>query len=291
MQCVVSYNSGFTSLRDQFCPLVTKEIRVRDDAEWYDHRVVSLCREWRRAERRWGRIGSDATRTLFASARRPVIKQIYTCKIEYYQHQISQYDGGQRRTFVFLNNLMGCTLDPAVPTSSSDDELASHFSGFFSEKIIRIRSEIDVSVVNQEFSVDFPLRFTRSFTFSHFRSVTEADVLRYIMETRKTCCSLDPINVSKVGEAYESAAPVVDAIINSSFDDGHFVATEKRGLIRPYLNPFAPRRRSARHRKKVYPLVPYPHTYIALYSRSPKLPVTHTKTRNCCPSLLSSFPR
>ena len=25
------------------------------------------------------------------------------------------------------------------------------------------------------------------------------------------------------------------AIINSSFDDGHFVATEKRGLIQPYL--------------------------------------------------------
>ena len=88
---------------------------------------------------------------------------------------MSQCDGDQRHTFVFLNNLMGSTLDP---TSSSDDELASRFSGFFSEKIVRIRREIDESVVNQEFSVDFPLRFTRSFTFSHFRSVTEADVLR-----------------------------------------------------------------------------------------------------------------
>ena len=52
VQRVDSYNRGFTSLRDQFCPLVTKEIRVRDDAERYDHRVVSLCRERRRAERR-----------------------------------------------------------------------------------------------------------------------------------------------------------------------------------------------------------------------------------------------
>ena len=52
VQRVDSYNRGFTTLRDQFCPLVTKEIRVRDDAEWYDHRVVSLCRERRRAERR-----------------------------------------------------------------------------------------------------------------------------------------------------------------------------------------------------------------------------------------------
>ena len=151
VQRVDSYNSGFTSLRDQFCPLITKEIRVRDDAEWYDHRVVSLCKERRRVERRWRRIGSDAARTSFVFARRAVIKQIYTCKIEYYQHQVSQCDGDQRRTFVFLNNLMGRTLDPAVPTSSSDDELASRFSGFFSEKIIRIRSEIDASVVNQEF--------------------------------------------------------------------------------------------------------------------------------------------
>ena len=48
VQCVDSYNRGFTSLRHQFCPLLTKEIRVRDDAEWYDHRVVSLHREQRR---------------------------------------------------------------------------------------------------------------------------------------------------------------------------------------------------------------------------------------------------
>ena len=56
---------------------------------------------------------------------------------------------------------MGCTLDPALPTSSSDDWLASRFSDFFPEKISRIRREIDASVVNQEFSVDFPLLFTR----------------------------------------------------------------------------------------------------------------------------------
>ena len=186
MQRVDSCNRGFTSLRDQFCPLVTKEIRVRDDAEWYDHRVVSLCRERRRAERRWRRIGSGAVRTLYVSAHRAAVRQIFICKIEHYQHQVSQCDGDQQRTFVFLNNLVGRTLDPAFPTSSSDDELASCFSDFFSEKIICIRRETDASVVNQEFFVDFPLHFTRSFTFSYFRSVTEADVLRYIRETRKT---------------------------------------------------------------------------------------------------------
>ena len=86
VQRVDSYNRGFTSLRDQFCPLVSKEIRVWDDAEWYDHRVVSLRRERRRAERRWRRIGSGAALTFYVSARKAVLKQIYICKIEYYQH-------------------------------------------------------------------------------------------------------------------------------------------------------------------------------------------------------------
>ena len=131
---------------------------------------------------------------------------------------MSKCDGDQRRTFVFLNNLMGHTLDPVMSTSSSDDELASHFSTLFLEKITRIRSEIDVAVVNREFSVDFPICFTRSLTFSHFRMVTESDVLRYMRETRKMCWSLDPINVSKLGETYESTAPAVGAIINSSID-------------------------------------------------------------------------
>ena len=69
---------------------------------------------------------------------------------------MSQCEGNQQCTFVFLNNLMDLTLGPVMPTSSSDDELASRFSTCFSE-ITRFRSEINVAVVNREFSVEFPL--------------------------------------------------------------------------------------------------------------------------------------
>ena len=54
-------------------------------------------------------------------------------------------------------------------------------------------------------------------------------------ETKKTCCPLDPINVLKLGPVYERAAPAVVAIINSSFIEGSFSVSEKRGLVRPYL--------------------------------------------------------
>ena len=49
-------------------------------------------------------------------------------------------------------------------------------------------------------------------------------------------------------------------------------------LSRPLDVPLCPRARSrlGTFINISYPLVPYPHTYIALYSRTPKLPVTHT---------------
>ena len=94
--------------------------------------------------------------TLFVSARRAVVKQKCTLAKLSITSIRCQCDGDQRRTFVLLNSMMGRTLDPVMPASSSDDELASRFSNFFSEKITRIRSEIDAAVVDGEFSVDFP---------------------------------------------------------------------------------------------------------------------------------------
>ena len=51
-----SYNVVLSSARDQFCPLVTKDIIIKDDAPWYDHRMVSLRRQRRKAEREWRRL-------------------------------------------------------------------------------------------------------------------------------------------------------------------------------------------------------------------------------------------
>ena len=102
---------------------------------------------------------------------------------------LSQCDGDQRCTFVLLNSLMDHELDPVMPTSSSDDELASHFSNFFGRRSLVLGVKL-TRLLLIEFSVDFPLYFTRSLTFAHFRLVTEANVLRYMRETRKTCCSL-----------------------------------------------------------------------------------------------------
>ena len=204
-----------SSARDQFCPLVTKDIIIKDNAPWYDHRMVSLRRQRRTAEREWRRLRTDSSQTVYVAARRAVVKQIFVCKVEYY-HQLALTAGDHRHTFQLLNDLLRKVQCPTMP-SSSEVELAARFSAFFKAKIDRIRSEIDVSVAGHEFYVNNSFDLDIASTFSYFRPINGTDVLRYMRETKKTCCSLDPINVLKLGPVYERAAPAVVAIINSSF--------------------------------------------------------------------------
>ena len=199
---------------------------IKDDAPWYDHR---------KAEREWRRLTTDSSQAIYVVALRAVVKQIFVCKVEYYQHQLALTAGDLRCAFQLLNDLLGKVQCPTMPPSSSEVELAAHFSAFFSGKIDRIRSEIDVSVAGHEFSIDISFDLDIASTFSYFRPFNENDVLRYMRETKKTCCALDPINVSKLGPVYEHAAPAAVAIINSSFTEGSFSVSEKRGLVRPYL--------------------------------------------------------
>ena len=234
-QYVSSYNKVLVSIRDEFCPLRTKEIIVRDDAPWYDHRVVTLRRQRRKAERDWRRLRTDEARAIYISARGAVVHQTDSCKVEYFQRRLADCGGDQRRTCLLLNSLLGRKQDLPMPSSVSDSDLASRFSSYFTTKIDAIREEINAGSVDREYSVDYSPSFNVTFRFSRFNHVTEVDVRRYLADARRTYCPLDPIDVSKLGAAYGHTVPAIVAIINSSFDEANFVISEKRGLIRPYL--------------------------------------------------------
>ena len=40
--CTIWYNNFFNSLKNKFCPLISKEILVKADAPWYNHTVAVL---------------------------------------------------------------------------------------------------------------------------------------------------------------------------------------------------------------------------------------------------------
>ena len=234
-QLVAYYNGFFHNLCNTFCPVTSKVIIVREDGPWFNHTIVTLRKQRRRAERKWRRLRTDSSRSDYVLARRTVERQIFHCKAEYFKHQLDTCKGDQRRIYLLLNTLVGQQVVSKLPKVISEAKLANDFMDFFTSKIVRIRGEIEDTPVVADFSVQFSSTLPAVSVFSQFQPVQESDVLRYIRESNKTYCPLDPINVSKLGSSYEKATPFVTVIINTFFREGHFVTSESKGLIRPYL--------------------------------------------------------
>ena len=232
---VAYYNNFFLTLRDRHCPLINKSIIVREDGPWYNRDIALARRRRRQAERQWRRLKTESSRDEYVRARRAVNEQIFQNKISFFRRKFEACGGDQKKIYNLLDSLLGHRSVSVLPDSSSSTELADRFSNYFIAKITQIRESIAATPVAESFTVDFNVHFPSDRVFTHFDSVQEDAVSRYIKEVNMTYCSLDPINAKKLSHSYELAAPYIMAIINSCFSEAHFVVSEKRALIRPGL--------------------------------------------------------
>ena len=233
---VMHYNTSLRSLEERHFPEITKHILVKEDCDWYDHSVASLRRERRKAERKWRQNKTDASRLSYTAARKAVVDQAERCKVKHFQDRWASCGGDQKRFYAIVRDLMHGNTQLCLPSSESDIQLATEFLEFFHSKISRIREELDhTQGDDRDLSIECPPQPPPAVMLSEFRPVTAADIRKYVGEMNKTHCSLDPINVSKIIKAYESAFPFIAMIINQTFADCSFTTSEKLALLRPLL--------------------------------------------------------
>ena len=229
------YNEFFHSVEDEYMPQITKEILEKADAPWYDQSIAVLRRQRRAAERRWRRLRSDTSRQEYVAARRAVGDQVLLRKTEHYGESITSCRGNTKQLFHLLNGILGRDSPMVMPSSVSNSRLASEFAQFFQSKVARIREQLDSVPDQDDYSVEFQVQHPAGSLFLEFRPVEESNILQYVRELNKTYCSLDPINVSKIAIAYESAAPFIAILVNKFFSECNFVRSEKLALWRPLL--------------------------------------------------------
>lgn len=230
------YNKMFTDITSEFCPLVNKTIRVRDDAPWYDESVAALRRVRRKAERRWRRLRCEDSRACYILARRAVVNRVSQRKLEYYKSRIDECNGDQTLLWRVLNELRGCKSLKPLPSNLDQQALVNEFAQFFSSKISGIRLTLDSTPLHGDLSVDFNYGFALDDAiFSVFQPVSDGDILRIIRSLKKKKSYLDPIDYTKIADVYEAAVPLISAIVNRCFTEGTFPESEKRAAICPIL--------------------------------------------------------
>ena len=122
------YNQALKCSYENMCPLIDKEIIVRDGAPWYNSNISEARKRRRLLEKDWRRRRTTVSRERYTQSRNKVNRLIKESKEEYYRSQTRARIGDMKKLSALFNDL-GKSVEKMLPESSPD--LAQNFADFF----------------------------------------------------------------------------------------------------------------------------------------------------------------
>ena len=123
-----------------------------------------------------------------------------------------------------------------LPTCNSNKELANDFNTFFTDKIQKIRNELNGYKIQQRItytSENTPemINLPENIALKGFRQVSIEETTKYIMKAPSKSCELDPIPVNLLKEVTHEISPILTDLINTSWKLGAFPTELKKALL------------------------------------------------------------
>ena len=213
---VAEYDHVLTSLKDKHAPLITRTIRGRPNAPWYNENLRNMKRELRRLERRWLSSKLEIDRQRFKDFSYQYNDQIKQAKLEYHKMQFENCNSKQ--LFQKVEKLSKPKSSKVLPSEISEVSLADRFSTFFAEKIEHIKDNLKNSQHSETINT---CENSSTTTFSSLATLSEDSVREIIMKSPSTSCNLDPIPTWLLKKCADEIVPIITQIINMSFQNGH----------------------------------------------------------------------
>ena len=184
----------------------------------------------RRYERRWRKPGLEVDKIAFYDQCRAYRSDLEKAKTDYHRTKISQCDN--KRLFCMVDQMTTVKRDAAMPSHTSDSELANRFASFFDDKITRLHQELD-STQPTELSVD--IKDSCHSSLPKFSAVSEDDVREVLKTSALKSSDLDPLPAKLFKQCQEELLPVITEIINKSLESGVVPSALKSSRIVPLL--------------------------------------------------------
>ncbi len=226
---VREYNSSLAALLDKHAPLISKEVYIRPNSPWFTEELKCAKRQKRRAERRWIFNPSSINLDILKNEKAHYALLCQQAKIAYYDERLTTAGTDQRSMFKIASELLHSRRDLILPTHDDDNRLSDEFATFFIEKIQKISKifeSIDVSCLSTNILNDID-------ELVNFKTVTEADVKKILVEGNKKCCHLDPLPTSLI--CLDIFLPIITAIINRSLTENRMPDCLKKATVKPLL--------------------------------------------------------
>ncbi|CAB3985703.1 Hypothetical predicted protein [Paramuricea clavata] len=124
-------------------PIKSREITLRPKAPWYTNEINDKKRIRRQLERKWHKTRTNADWNRYKQQCYAVNKLIDSSKSAYYTDLINNGSSDQKPLFKTVSNLLHTNTIIRYPSSPDPMSLANSFSDFFTQKIVKIRGDIE----------------------------------------------------------------------------------------------------------------------------------------------------
>ena len=233
LDCFVSiFNSISEQIYNNECPLIEKEIMVKDNAPWYDFEVLTAKREKRKKEGKWRRTKNEISKNEYQSAKNTLNRMIRRKKREFYRRKINELGLDIKKLYAIIDNLTGHKKKILLPEGFSDEVLANMFSDFFESKIENlVGSFVEVTQLNMQPVVGPENKL------NHFKTIDIHTMESIMGGVRRTYCASDPFPISDVYkcENAKNLLHVYLEIANLSITSNTFPGCEKHAILKPVL--------------------------------------------------------
>ena len=232
---IANYNSSLKDITDLQAPLLNRTITLRPHAPWYSDELRDAKHKRRQLERRWRSTKLEVHHQMYLDYCVVVNRLLCSTKITYYETQIEQCPHNSKAMFRTVNMLMGNKGGCPLPSHTSDLQLASDFSNFFTSKVLTIRDSLnheDTPSFVPPLDDDAPATLP---TLHSFTPTTIEEIVRIIKLSPNKSCELDPLPTWLLKWCVQELAPIIAAIVNKSLETSCMPAELKRVHVRPRL--------------------------------------------------------
>ena len=139
-----------------------------------------------------------------------------------------------------MKGILDWNKKSTAPSNIPEAALASVFSEFFIDKIVKIRNLISHDAlmnafddIRQNIVSDLPVHTGSS--FDHFAPATEDEIKMLIMKSPSSSSELDPVPTWLLKECLPAFLPNLTRIVNLSLQNADIPISLKRAVVRPLL--------------------------------------------------------
>ena len=234
---VVAYNNALSYVLDSHAPLLTTTIKDVKGAPWFDREYIELRRKRRKAEKLWRRTKLVVHKENFVNLRKQTTTLAHNKKIQFYRNNINEVRNNNKALYAKLNTLVDKRNKPVYPTSICDTTLANEFATHYTNKVRKIRNEIESkrsSIGTDHLSLD---SFQGLSSLYSFDLATDVEIAEIIKIHGLKCCFSDPVPEHILRCNLELFIPVWTHIVNLSLRNGSMDCLKHADIV-PILKEY-----------------------------------------------------